>query len=68
MADKTIVTPMDPALQNSPLIDDSDEEATVMLDGPAQQCVWNGQSFADGAMVECGGDVFECSYGRWVKD
>ena len=68
MADKTIVTPMDPALQNSPLIDETDEESTVMLDGTNQQCVWNGQTFADGAMVECDGDVFECSYGRWVKD
>ena len=68
MADKTIVSPMDSALQNSPRIDEVDEESTVMLDGTNKQCVWNGQTFADGAMVECDGDVFECSYGRWVKD
>jgi hypothetical protein len=68
MADKTTVTPMDPALQNSPLVDESDEESTVMLNGATKQCVWNGQSFADDAKVECDGDVFECSYGRWIKD
>ncbi len=68
MADKTTVKAMDPALQNSALIDEADGESTVVLDDADQQCVWNGESFTDGAMVECDGDVFECSYGRWVKD
>jgi len=68
MADKTTVTAMDPALQNSPISDPDEDESTVMLDSAANQCMWNGQTFAEGAMVECGGVVFECNYGRWAKN
>ena len=42
--------------------------STVMLDSAATQCVWNGESFADGDMVECDGVDYECCYGRWVKN
>ena len=67
MADMTTVTPMESALQNSPVIDSGEGESTVILDSAANECLWNGQTFADGTMVECDGAVFECSYGRWVK-
>jgi hypothetical protein len=67
MADKTTVAPIDSALKNSPQMDPANEEATVVLDSAAKQCIWNGQAFDDGAVVECGNDNYECSYGRWVK-
>jgi hypothetical protein len=68
MADKTIVSPMDPSQKNSPVTDPNEEESTVMLDSAANECVWNGQTFAEGDTVESDGAVFECNYGRWVKN
>lgn len=68
MADPTSVAPMDPALDNSPVVtDSSEEESTVMLDNNSTGCVWNGQPFADGASVDSGGAVYVCDYGRWIK-
>ena len=68
MSDKTTVAPMDPALQNSPLSESVDGATTVNLEREDNQCLWNGQAFAEGAIVECGGDTFECSYGRWIEN
>ena len=67
MADQTTVTAMDSSLQNSPVVDPNEDESTVMLDDAESQCMWNGQTFTEGAMVECDGVVYECSYGHWAK-
>ena len=59
---------MDSSLKNSPLTDATEGASTVMLDSADTQCVWNGQSFAEGDMVECDGADYECCFGRWVKN
>lgn len=67
MADKTTVAAMDSAQKNSPVSGPIEGESTVMLDAAASRCFWNGQQFDEGAMVECEGTTFECTYGRWVR-
>jgi len=67
MADKTAVAPMDSSQKNSPVSGPSESESTVMLNAAASKCFWNGQQFADGAVVACEGTSYECTYGRWAK-
>ncbi len=68
MADRTPVAPMDSKQKNSPVSGPIEGESTVMLDSATTtQCYWNGQEFAEGALVESEGQVFECTYGRWVR-
>lgn len=67
MADKTTVAAMDPAQKNSPVAGPTEGESTVMLDAAASSCFWNGQQFDEGAMVDCEGTIYECTYGRWVR-
>ena len=67
MADKTAVQPRDPGKTTSPIMDPNEGESTIVMDAAANKCVWNDQEFAEGAMVESEGTVYECTYGRWVK-
>ncbi len=67
MPDKTPVAPMDKGQKNSPVAGPTEGESTVMLDAAASKCVWNGQEFSEGALVESEGATYECTYGRWVK-
>lgn len=67
MSDETQVQSMDPNQQNSTVSGPVDEEATVMLDMAQKTCIWNGQSFSEGAIVNDGSAAYECNYGQWVK-
>jgi hypothetical protein len=67
MGDKTTVAPMDPKQKNSPVSGPIEGEATVMLDAASTRCFWNGHEFSEGAMVQCDGKTYECTYGRWVQ-
>lgn len=68
MAEKTSVEPMDQSKKNSPISGPTSDEATVMLDNAENKCYWNGQEFNEGQLVDCQGEVYECSYGQWVKE
>ena len=67
MADKIVVQAMDPNQKNSPLAGPVEEEGTVVMDSASRVCVWNGQEFHDGQVVDCAGAQYECSFGQWVK-
>ena len=67
MSDKVQVGPMDTSKKNSPVLAALDDEATVALNGATSVCYWNGQEFAEGELVSCGGREFECSLGNWIK-
>ncbi len=67
MSEKVSVDPMDANKNNSPVSSPESDEATVMLDNAASKCAWNGQEFDEGQLVDCQGEVYECSYGQWVK-
>ncbi len=67
MTQFTRVDRMDPSKENSPTTGPIDEESTVLLDGAAKACQWNGQAFPDGAMICAEGTAYECSFGKWVK-
>ena len=67
MSDKVTVEAMDSSKQNSPVSGPVSDEATVMMDQAKNVCYWNGQEFPDGELVECAGEVYECSFGQWVK-
>lgn len=67
MAPKTPVSPMDPSKNNSPKTNLSAGENTVIMDSASNECFWNGQAFVEGDLVECEGETYECSLGRWVK-
>ena len=68
MADRTVVQAMDPGKENSPIAGPIDEQSTVMLDSASKVCVWNGQEFKEGQVVECDGVGYECSLGQWIKE
>lgn len=61
------VKEMDRASKNSPVMDSTSEESTVMMDVAGASCFWNGQEFDEGRMVHCSGKVYECAFGRWVR-
>jgi hypothetical protein len=67
MADETTVAAMDSTQKNSPVSGPIEGESTVMLDAAASRCLWNGQQFDEGDMVQCDGATYECTYGRWVR-
>lgn len=67
MSDKVSVQPMDPAQKNSSVMDSTSEESTVMMDVAGAACLWNGKEFAEGTMVECEGESYECTFGHWVR-
>ena len=67
MSDKISVEAMDSSKQNSPIAGPIEEESTVMLDHASKVCYWNGQEFAEGQKVECGGATYECTFGQWIK-
>ena len=67
MAPKTQVEPMDPEKKSSPKADPASQESTVVIDTAANKCFWNDEQFADGALVECEGETYECTYGRWMR-
>jgi hypothetical protein len=67
MSGKTPVEPMDPSKKNSPVTGPIEEESTVMLDGSQNSCYWNGQEYPEGTVLCAEGTVFECSFGKWVK-
>jgi hypothetical protein len=58
---------MDSNQENSPVAGPVDQEATVMLNTAKNTCMWNGQSYLEGANVNDGIRIFECNYGQWVK-
>lgn len=66
MSDKVTVQPMDPSQKNSPVMDSTSEESTVMMDVAGTACHWNGQEFSEGTMLQCEGKTYECAFGRWV--
>jgi hypothetical protein len=59
---------MDPELQNSPIVDDLDEDAeTVRQQVPGEPvCHFNGRAFANGALVRSGTQILKCRYGVWM--
>lgn len=67
MPEKISVGEMDQNKKNSPISRPSSDEATVLLEKAEKTCFWNGQEFTDGQQVDCQGEVFECTYGQWVK-
>lgn len=67
MAPKTQVEPRDPDKKSSPTAAPAMEESTVVVDTASSKCFWNDEQFTDGARVECEGETFECSFGRWVR-
>lgn len=67
MPEPTKVEPIQADKKNSPISVPSEEESTIMLDTAKKVCVWNDREFADGERVCTAGDVYECSFGKWVK-
>ena len=67
MSEKVSVDPMDANKNNSPVTGPTSDEPTVMLNNAASKCVWNDQEFDEDQLVDCQGEVYECSYGQWVK-
>ena len=67
MADPTPVQPMDSSKENSPVAGPLTDEATVMLDTAKTTCMWNSDSYIEGARIKDGHGVYECNYGQWVK-
>lgn len=67
MAEKTSVAPHDPARKNSPLVGPTEGESTIVMDASANRCIWNDEEFLDGALVECEGKTYECTFGRWAQ-
>lgn len=67
MTEKISVAPQDPARKNSPVLGPTEEESTVVMDASKNRCIWNGEEFADGSLVESEGVTYECTYGRWAR-
>ena len=67
MSEAVKVEPRNKELSNSPIMDCTAGESTVVMDSSAEVCTWNGTEFAEGSVVECDGERFECSFGQWVK-
>ena len=67
MTNKIAVAPMDSAQKNSPIAGPVSDEATVVMNTASNICVWNGQEFPDGTVVESEGSEYECSFGQWTK-
>lgn len=64
---KVTVLPMDSSQENSGVMDSTSEESTVMMDVAGATCMWNGQEFTEGTVVECDGKSYECAFGGWVR-
>jgi hypothetical protein len=67
MSEKVSVDPMDANKNNSPVTGPASDEPTVVLNNAASKCVWNDLEFDEDQLVDCQGEVYECSYGQWVK-
>jgi len=67
MAEKTTVAPRDAGKESSDIMGPTEGESTVVMDASANRCIWNDQEFADGDLVECDGETYECTFGRWAK-
>ena len=67
MAEKTSVAPPDPGKKTSPIVSSTESESTIVMDTSASMCLWNDQEFDEGAMVECDGKTYECTFGRWAQ-
>ena len=67
MSDVHKVKPMDRSRPNSPVVNSTHGESTVVMDADAKTCRWNGDTFDEGSIVECGQDRYECSFGQWIK-
>ena len=64
----TPVEQMDSSKKNSDILDGTtSDEATVSLAMEDVKCYWNDAAFANGDQVELGSEVYECSFGRWIK-
>lgn len=55
------------AKRKYPMISKSDGSATVVVDGAANVCYWNDESFNEDLSIAVDGTEYECSYGNWVK-
>jgi len=66
MSEPTPVDAKDPAKKNSEILDATADEATVSMDLQDVTCVWNDAEFRQGDRVSADGQVYECSYGRWI--
>ena len=63
MGERTTVDARDESLPNSEIADD---DVTVIADQD-EKCLWNGAEFSDGDSVCADGELYECSYGKWMK-
>ena len=66
MSDKISVGPRDESQKNSSVAGPVEHEETVKLDTAAIFCLWNGQEFPEGQLIESQGVTYECSLGKWV--
>lgn len=67
MADPLAVSAQDPSQRNSPLSDAVENESTVLIATAARVCYWNGERHEEGANVQTGSAIYECSLGHWVR-
>jgi len=66
MVNPTPVQPMDSSKENSPVAGPIEDETTVVLSTAKRTCVWNGETYVEGAYVNDGSRTYECHLGQWV--
>lgn len=60
------VEAQNPALQNSPMIDEMPDEEGFTVNTRKEICYWNDKKYSDGATVCENGRSHKCWNGRWV--
>lgn len=66
--ERTHVEDQNPALENSPMDEDSDTlENALEMAADDVYCKWNGEDYSHGAEVCSNHRIYSCFDGRWVR-